>query len=428
MRRGFVFDNNKCVGCNACSAACILENGWSIQPRKIFTYNADSIPTLPVTNVSLACNHCEVPACLEGCPTSAYSKEPLTGAIILDDKKCIGCKYCQWNCPYDAPKPDISEKTIVKCNLCYSELIKGQFPACTSACPTGALNYSYLNEPANENIFSWFPDKNLNPGFKFTGMQYNVPLRVIPAVITKQAISFPVENYSSLKGKWSLAIFSFLTTISVSLLVSSLFKSKFPDKVLFFTILIFAGLISLFHLGIKQRAWRVLSNLRNSPLSREIALFILYSVIAGSAVLFLNPFGMIASSIIGLILLFAIDSVYIFSDKRISVILHSGQTFLSALLIVSFFTGAVLPFVFIALLKIISTCHCLFINRTEGVYFAMRFASVSILVISGASIISGISYSGTVIYIIFLAGEFVDRLLYYIDFDPVNINTLINKK
>ena len=30
----------------------------------------------------------------------------LTGAVLLDQDRCIGCRYCTWACPYGAPRYD----------------------------------------------------------------------------------------------------------------------------------------------------------------------------------------------------------------------------------------------------------------------------------------------------------------------------------
>jgi len=165
MREGFIFNHNKCVSCKACSAACILENGWAISPRNIYTYNSEAESSLHLINLALACNHCESAVCMVGCPSSAYKRDPVTGAIILDEIKCIGCRYCQWNCPYDAPKYDHEKKTITKCNLCYNGLKTGRQPACSSACPTGALRFGQLSLQKSYTYYSWFPGKNLEPKF-----------------------------------------------------------------------------------------------------------------------------------------------------------------------------------------------------------------------------------------------------------------------
>jgi len=425
MRKGFIFSHNKCVNCGACSAACILENGWSIYPRIIYTYNSKALPSLTLTNLSLACNHCETPVCLTGCPADAYYREPLTGAVIIDEKKCIGCKYCQWNCPYDAPKFDSANRIIGKCNLCYSGLIEGRLPACTTACPTGALNYGEFSEPMPENIPSWFPDKNLNPAIVLKGKLNNDPLRIIPENVFEPEVPKSYTKEKDMTGKWSLFAFSFLTTLSVATIISSFINGIFPEKILYVSIIILAGIISLFHLGRRQRAWRVIANLKSSPLSREIALFIIYSTVSFIAVFFQLPGFLIVSSLIGLVLLIVIDRVYIYADKRRSVIIHSGQTFLSALLIVSFFTGIVFPFIFIALIKITASVYNLSLNKINNINFVIRFMRMALLLVTGVSLISGISYSDPVIYSFFLVGELIDRVIFYIDFAPVNLNTEI---
>jgi Fe-S-cluster-containing dehydrogenase component len=122
-----------------------------------------------VVHLSMACNHCEKPVCLEGCPAGSYSREPVTGGIIADENKCIGCSYCEWNCPYEALKINLRKGIIEKCNLCYGRLSEGLEPACTSACPTGALCYGTIPDPCMLNKPGWFPDKGLNPAIWFSG-------------------------------------------------------------------------------------------------------------------------------------------------------------------------------------------------------------------------------------------------------------------
>jgi len=106
MNNGFIFDLNKCVGCHACGVACKIENGkeqhhpW----REISTFNSFQHPQLPVFHYSMACNHCEDAPCMISCPALAYSKDDNLNTITFNADKCIGCTYCTWACPYDAPK------------------------------------------------------------------------------------------------------------------------------------------------------------------------------------------------------------------------------------------------------------------------------------------------------------------------------------
>lgn len=424
MRNGFIFNHDKCVSCNACSAACILENGWTVHPRNIYTYNAEAGNLLPVINLSLACNHCESAICMDGCPSAVFSRDKATGAILIDDTKCIGCKYCQWNCPYDAPKYDYSKNTISKCNLCFQALKEGRMPACSIACPTGALKFGELKQ-ASTVKYSWFPDKKLIPAIEFTARNISAPLKVIPEALSDSPAQLQNKKGKSISGEFSLVVFSFLATISVTLLISSFIKGLFPEKLLFIAVLAGSGIASIFHLGKKLRSWRAVMNLRSSPLSREIAVYILYSLISIIAVLMRIPFLLVASSVSGLVLLLSIDNVYIYTERKRNVILHSGQTFITALLIVSFLTGNVLPFIFISLVKVVLSGYNYLNGRTMRTDSAFRFLRITFLVVPGLSLILNHSQPDTLIIIILLTGELIDRILYYIDFNPININNMI---
>ena len=428
MHKGFIFNHNSCVACNACNAACILENGWTIHAREILTYNKEVYPGFPIINLSLSCNHCESPVCLEGCPSSTYTRNNDTRAILVDDNKCIGCKYCQWNCPYDAPKFDSGKRIIGKCNLCYSRLNEGYLPACSTACPTGALSFGKITGEEAGEIYPWFPDKKLNPAIKFTGKTDNIPLIIIPEKLSASVEQYDgIEKQNDIKTEWSLLLFSFITTLSVSTLISAFIKGVLPNKILFLSMILVAGVISLFHLGKQNRAWRAIANWKKSPLSREIVLFLLFSLFSALTVFSMIPGLFIASCILGLILLIAIDMVYLFADKRTSLFFHSGQTFLSGMFIVSMLSGALVPFLLIAVLKLTATVYSLFINKSGNDY-VIRYLRLGLLLVVCVRLISETSFSDGVIISLFLTGEFLDRLLYYYDFKPLNINRLINRQ
>jgi Fe-S-cluster-containing dehydrogenase component/DMSO reductase anchor subunit len=425
MAEGFIFNHNRCVGCRACSAACLLENKWPFTAREVYTFNSAVKPGFPVVNISLACNHCKTAICLEGCPASAFFREPLTGSVIVDESKCIGCRYCQWNCPYDAPKYHFPEKIIGKCNFCYTQLQEDMIPACAEACPTGALSFGTIGSHPVEQPISWFPDKNLEPDLELRG-NYPDALRVSPAHLFESGPDKKTFARKEMTPEWSLIAFSFLTILSVAKNISSLISGVFPDKTQFIAIILLAGLFSLLHLGRKDRAWRAVTNIKSSPLSREIVLFIIYGAAAALAVILQMPLLLILSSITGLALLITIDNVYLFADKRKSVLLHSGQAFLTGLLIASFITGMKLPFAFIAVVKLVESVAKMHNNRHDYTKYSIRFIRASLLVITGTSLISNISYPESPVIILFLAGELLDRILFYMDFKPVNISRIIN--
>ena len=96
-------------------------------------------------NISMSCNHCEDPICVKNCPTTALHKRK-DGIVLIDESKCIGCKYCEWNCPYDAPQYSADQGVMTKCNLCYDFIEEGKNPACVDACPMRALDFGELKE------------------------------------------------------------------------------------------------------------------------------------------------------------------------------------------------------------------------------------------------------------------------------------------
>ena len=120
---------------------------------------------------SLACNHCENPACLNVCPVEAYTKREEDGVVVHHQEKCIGCGNCIRSCPYGAPVYNPVEKRAEKCSLRHERLDAGLLPACVQSCPTGALRLVDLAtlEPGNEIQFpAGFPiNEKVNPSTRF---------------------------------------------------------------------------------------------------------------------------------------------------------------------------------------------------------------------------------------------------------------------
>jgi tetrathionate reductase subunit B len=83
------------------------------------------------------CNQCTHPACVQVCPVGAtYRTED--GVVLIDEKRCIGCRYCVQACPYGARYFDEERGVPDKCNWCYHRITKELQPACVDACPVGA--------------------------------------------------------------------------------------------------------------------------------------------------------------------------------------------------------------------------------------------------------------------------------------------------
>lgn len=80
---------------------------------------------------------------MKSCPNKAIRKNA-QGVVLIDPQKCMGCKYCQWTCPYGALQFDSRRKVMSKCNLCVDYLEQGKAPACVAACPMRVLEYGEL--------------------------------------------------------------------------------------------------------------------------------------------------------------------------------------------------------------------------------------------------------------------------------------------
>ena len=148
---GFQIDLHRCVGCGACVLACRIENrrrgeaAW----RRVLPLNLRRRHGGPTYFLSVACHHCEDPACLRGCPSRAYEKRP-DGVVIHREERCLGCRYCEMTCPFGAPRYDEDRGVVSKCHLCHHRLDNGLDPACVAACPTEALRVFRPESPPED--------------------------------------------------------------------------------------------------------------------------------------------------------------------------------------------------------------------------------------------------------------------------------------
>ena len=153
----FYFDSTRCTGCRTCEMACNdyhdLTDGISY--RKVYDVEGGGFETADdgtctttayVYHVSLGCQHCNDPACVQVCPTGAMHKDPETGLVSVDAAKCVGCGYCHMACPYNVPTVDRAKGHSVKCDGCASRVAEGKNPICVDACPLRALEFGPLED------------------------------------------------------------------------------------------------------------------------------------------------------------------------------------------------------------------------------------------------------------------------------------------
>ncbi len=176
-----VIDQSKCIGCGYCSLACQAHN--DVNPN--IQWN-QVLPAGEVggKNVFLArpCMQCSKAPCVEVCPVKASYYRP-DGIVMMDYDRCIGCRYCEVACPYQArsfnwkaftgpnpavPKwgqPEVARRprgVVEKCAFCYQRIDRGlaqglepgvdadATPACVVVCPTGARQFGDVKDPKSK--------------------------------------------------------------------------------------------------------------------------------------------------------------------------------------------------------------------------------------------------------------------------------------
>jgi anaerobic dimethyl sulfoxide reductase subunit B (iron-sulfur subunit) len=151
----FYFDSDACSGCKACQVACkdkhdlpvgiLWRRVYEVSGGDWLRVGAAWINTVFAYSLSMACNHCARPICVEVCPAHAISRRP-DGIVLIDERRCLGCRYCAWACPYGSPQYDTRRGRMTKCTFCVDELEQGKPPACVAACPLRALDFGDLAE------------------------------------------------------------------------------------------------------------------------------------------------------------------------------------------------------------------------------------------------------------------------------------------
>ena len=195
MRYGMVIDLSRCVACYACVVACKAEH--ATPPGVLFSWafrrERGEYPHTRNVYMPMLCNHCDVPSCVDVCPTGATHKREEDGIVAIDADKCVGCRACMTACPYHAryhldeirsyhpghgrtPYEEAGYRnhqvgTVEKCDFCLDRLADGQEPACVANCPAVARVFGDLDDPASDvsrlvrqgHAFQLLPEMETDP-------------------------------------------------------------------------------------------------------------------------------------------------------------------------------------------------------------------------------------------------------------------------
>lgn len=150
----------RCTACRACQVACKQWNGRGHVPttnngsyenpaqlskdlwrriRFIEEPDGDGVKWLFRQE---QCYHCSRATCVMSCPAPGALTHLDNGTVILDQRKCIGCRHCEQTCPFEVPQYDAVSQKVWKCNFCQDRVTNGLAPACAATCPTGAIEFS----------------------------------------------------------------------------------------------------------------------------------------------------------------------------------------------------------------------------------------------------------------------------------------------
>lgn len=138
MKSRLVVTPNLCTGCRTCELACAFAHSIGGKPglSRIYPLPAGH----PDLYTPVVCLQCDDPACVKSCLVDALALNEETGAIELNQERCVKCGACEAACPFGCTLHDTIHDIFVKCDLC------GGDPVCAHFCPTKALEFRPIVE------------------------------------------------------------------------------------------------------------------------------------------------------------------------------------------------------------------------------------------------------------------------------------------
>jgi Fe-S-cluster-containing dehydrogenase component len=225
-----VIDLARCKNARKCQSSC-NKNHYITGPNawlKIYKMqNAEDeapywMPTL--------CMHCDKPPCVKVCPVDATFKRR-DGIVLIDNERCIGCRFCMAACPYSIrvfnwsePDQDWAMKneghpaehspehtghpsvmgTVDKCDFCPHQIDKQELPHCVSACPNGVFFFGDKYEDTVTNGDETFRLSKMlkdNAGYRLMeDLGTNPSVYYLPPKDRLQEFEKGLDNYDELNS------------------------------------------------------------------------------------------------------------------------------------------------------------------------------------------------------------------------------------
>lgn len=167
-----VIDLARCANARKCVAGCQKMHHKSSPTEWIKVKRMQNDENSAPYWMPQPCFHCDNPPCTKVCPVDATFKRE-DGIVLIDNERCIGCRFCMAACPYNSRsfnwnKPEIPSElaengyspeqsfpskigTVEKCDFCPDMIREGKLPDCVTACPNGTLFFGDANEDTVTN-------------------------------------------------------------------------------------------------------------------------------------------------------------------------------------------------------------------------------------------------------------------------------------